>query len=224
MVRDDDDRDPVVAVQAREQELDALHRDRVESGERFVTQQDLRVEQDRSRERHAAQHASGELPRQEIGDPALEPDRVEAARHQVGDSLLGQSRALPQGQGHVVADRERVEQGAALEEHADTRSDRDHLGLGEPGHVVAVDLDSSAGRPDQARDQAEQGGLAGAAATQEDRDLSPGERAVDRVEHGARLERHAHPVEDDVGPIGIRRGHDERDIAEGAGKGDKSRA
>ena len=151
----------------------------VEAGRRLVQDQDARVLQDHARDREALLLAARELV------PALPHDRVVPLGElddpvvDVGGPggglqlLLGRVGLAVQ---QVAADR-RVEQVRLLRDHADHVADRLERDL---PHVDAVDLDGALLHVVEAGHQVRDRGLAGAARTDERRELtragSPGRR------------------------------------------------
>ena len=89
---------------------------------------------------------------------------------------------LAQRQRHVLEDRHRIEQRAALEQHPDARPRAEELALGEPRHVLAGHVDAAALGPREAADQAQHRGLARAAAAEHHGDLGAHEAAGEAVE------------------------------------------
>ena len=81
VVRDVDDRDAslLVLMEAQHEVLELGARERVHRCERLVEQEDLRTRDERSRDRHALLHATGELPRVFLPH-ALQPHFAQDAR------------------------------------------------------------------------------------------------------------------------------------------------
>ena len=147
----------------------------VEGGERLVEQQDRRLDGERPGQRHALLLAARELARQALAEGA-ELDHVEHAVDAPSD--LGAALAAgAQPIGHVLDHRHVREEGVVLEDDADIALvGRQMVDAG------AVDQHAAAGLADEARDDAQQGGLAAAGGAEQGHDLArlDGERhAVD---------------------------------------------
>ena len=97
---------------------------------------------------------------------------------------------LAEREGEVVEDRHRVEQRAALEEHAELAPDAEERVLGQARDVFAVDEDVPRLRADEAADQPQQRALARAAAAEDHRDAPRRERAGQVAEHRPAAEGH----------------------------------
>ncbi len=104
-------------VQAANQAQDDAHRDRVEADEGLVVDQDLRVHDDRARQRDAPRHAAGELRGHQLRG-AAQTDRLQLGEHQLADQPLRQIRVLAQREGDVLEHVQIGEQRAVLEQHA----------------------------------------------------------------------------------------------------------
>ena len=110
----------------------------IEAGGRLVEEDDLRLGGDGAGERHALLHAAGELGRKELADSAPPARRRPACRaRSPWPGAAGMPLALDQPEGDVLPDRQTVEQGRALEQHAEV-----------PAHLLAVA--AGAGRPSPA--------------------------------------------------------------------------
>ncbi len=96
-------------------------------------------EGDGPRQADALLHAARELRRHQVGDFRLQPDLAELLDREVvrvGAVELVHARG---GEGDVAPDRQRVEQRAALEQHAAAAQERLAGAEGKIGHVLAVD-------------------------------------------------------------------------------------
>ena len=134
---------------------------RVEAGGRLVIQNNLRTGRERARQADALLHAAREIGRAHRLGPR-QPDRLEAlgdARAHLG---LGPVVVLVEAIGDVLADRHRVEQRGALEQHRRLAPHLAQLALLELGDVDAADEDAPGVDPVQPDDQLEQHALADA--------------------------------------------------------------
>jgi hypothetical protein len=91
---------------------------RVEAGGRFVEKQQLGLERERTGERNALDHASGELRRHFVGVPGLDADHGQLQQHEIAYETLVEALQLPQRQRDVVIDIQRGEERPLLEEDA----------------------------------------------------------------------------------------------------------
>jgi hypothetical protein len=102
-VRDEEDRDAVLLLDAQHEILEVSARLRVDGGERLVHQEDRRLVGERAGDRHALLHAPRELPRIVI-DESGQPDRLERLLDERRALGLAQ-RLVPKRKEDVVAHR-----------------------------------------------------------------------------------------------------------------------
>lgn len=105
-------------------------------------------------------------------------------------ALLAAGAGHFQAEGGVIQHAARRHQGEGLEDHAHVAPAQvDQLRLRQLGHVLAIDVDVTGAGFDQAVDQADQGGFAGAGQAHEDEDLAlfDTERHIADADHGAFL-------------------------------------
>ncbi len=152
-----------------------MHRDprqRVELAERLVEHQDLRIVDQRARQRHPLRHAAGELVRigiAERGQADQLDDRIDPVPLRLQDAL----RLQPERD--IVPDRAPGKQRRILE-HDDARRMR----TGDAGIVFPQ---RPGARLLQPRDQPQQGRLAAAGRTEQRDELAGRDREADIVEH-----------------------------------------
>jgi len=153
----------------------------VERAERFVHEQQRRIEQQRAADGDALAHAAGELPRVAFG-VAGKPDHGEQARGLVAPFGKGQPPDA-RGQENVAEHGEPVEQHVALEDDA-------HVAR-RVGHGAAGKHDAAGGRPLEARDTAQQRALAASARPKQAHELrrADGEAHLLERDNGARPRR-----------------------------------
>ncbi len=151
----------------------------VEGGEGLVEQQDRGLDGERPRERHPLLLAARELARQAILE-APELDRLEEARDPCLD-LGATDTAGAQAVGHVLRHRHVREEGVVLEDDADVAL---------VGRQVvddgAVDAHATGRLAHEARDDAEEGGLAAARGAEQGHDLTGLDGERDAVDGGRR--------------------------------------
>ncbi|MGY3407375.1 hypothetical protein ACVWZV_003488 [Bradyrhizobium sp. GM5.1] len=185
---DVDDGGADALVQRAQLDLHGFAQLLVERGQRFVHQDQPRLEDHGACERHALALAAGEL-----RDTALfvagKTDHRKRRAHLIRPGRLRQpSRA--QGKGNILADAHMREQRVVLEHDADIALVRRH-----PGDVAAAEQDRSARWQDEAAEDAEQRRLAGAGGAEQGDELAGGD-----IE--------GHVVEGANGTIGLARGSD----------------
>ena len=175
VVRHVDERDADLLLEGLQLDLQRLAELRVEGAERLVEQEHRGVEDQRSRERDTLLLSPGELRRPPLL-VSLEPDERERVEDLLADVLL-RHVLVPQPEGDVVVDVQVGKQRVVLEHRVDVALVRRRL-----RHVDAVEQDLTVGRPLEARDQAERGGLSAAGRAQQREELPSGHVQVDAVD------------------------------------------
>ena len=165
VVRDMDERDPHVVLDALELELHLLAELQVERAERLVEEQDLGVVDERPRQGDPLLHAAGELPRLPLLGPR-QVDETEDLPHAAGDLVAGNVSAA-KAEGDVLEDRQVREERVALEDRVHValvrRQSRDGL-VAEVDDAIVRFLEAAdhpqrrrlpaAGRPEQGEEGA----------------------------------------------------------------------
>ncbi len=163
----------------------------VEHRDRLVGDQDVRAEDDRPGEHRALLLAAGEVGRVLVGElrRRREPDALE----RLGDQLLALGLAGGDPvEAQRVADRgadrhRRVERGVrVLEDDLQPPAKRAHLGLAEPGDLLAAELDAALRRLDQPEQGPPQRRLARPRFADQPEDLAVAQIEVDPVDGGNR--------------------------------------
>ena len=117
---------------------------------------------------------------------------------------------LAQAEGHVIVDRQAVEQRGHLKQEPEPQPELDKLLAAQPVDVRAVEPDASLGGMQQADDQLEHDGLAAAALADDANRLAPVDGQVDTAKHALRAEPHGQiaeldqilaPVSNESGPV-----------------------
>src|SRR5260221_9318820 len=182
VVRDDDRGGAERVVQLADQAHDDAEGDRIEAGERLVVENQLRIQGNGARQRHAPCHAARELGRREMRC-AAQADRVQLHHHQVVQQLVGQRGMLAQRERHVLVHRHVGEQRTELEQHAHLaahgvqRLDVEILG-GVPEHARL-----SVGGAQRTHDHAQQGRLAATRLSHDADDGAALDGEVDVAQH-----------------------------------------
>ncbi len=178
LVRHHDDGGPETVAQLEDQVVEPLRADRIEAGRGLVEEQDVGIERHGARQTGALAHAAADLGRIESLEPA-QPDQRQFQRHQFGDLGGAEFCVFVQRQRHVLGQRHRAPQRAALEQHAETPADL-HAPLGSRGpEALAVVIDVAARRPFEPDHVLEQGALAAAAGAHHDEDAAAPHGEVD---------------------------------------------
>ena len=143
----------------------------VERAQRFVEQQNLGPAHQRAGQRHALALAAGQLVGARAPKP-VEPDH----RQRVFDparSSVARQRSLAQAIGDIVEHIEVRKNRVGLEHHVGGPPVRRHV-----GHALAVERDRAAVGKLEARDHAQQGGLAAARRSQQREEFAAPDREV----------------------------------------------
>ncbi len=181
VVRHDDARDAERVIEAADQPQHDAQRDRVETDERLVIDEELGVHHDRARKRDAARHAAREL-RGHQACGAAQSHGLELRQHQVPHEPFRQARVFAQRKRDVLVDVEVGQQRAVLEQHAHPATHAIKLATRKRGDVLPVEFDESAVGPGLAGDQAKQRRLATAARAHDGRDCAARKIEVDARE------------------------------------------
>ena len=184
VVGDDDRGRAQRAVQGADEVHDHVERDRVEARERLVVDDELRVERDGARERHAARHAARELAGHERLR-AAQPDRVELHHDQVAQDRLGQLRVLAHRERDVLEDGEVAEEAALLEHHAHLAPQLVEAVAVELGHFVPAHAHGPVRRVQRPAHHLQQRRLARSAGAEDRRDAAARDVEVHAAQHRA---------------------------------------
>ena len=165
VVGDVDDRDAELAMDAGELELHGFAEPAVQRGQGFVEQQDAGLIHEGSRQGDALALAAAEL----ADGAMLQFGQLHEVQRggDPGGGLLASDATHAKREGDVVADAEVGEQCQRLEDDAELTGVR-----GAAGHAAAADDDVAAVGVEQARDDAQQRGLARAGWSEEREELA----------------------------------------------------
>jgi hypothetical protein len=177
VARDEDRR--AVASELEHELDDAAPRDRIETRERLVGNEQLRRMRDRLRDLGPLAHAArvaARGPKHRVGEPhAFERLRGAIARLSCRMPRKAQQESHEVAPGHVVVERVLLRYEARLREVRAVRE-----------RIAAEDFDRAARRPDLTRDELQERRLARAIGTQETNDARfELERDVDEPDHGS---------------------------------------
>ena len=167
------DRQLPLAPQVEEVVAQRFGGQHIESGKRFVHEQDVGMHHQRAREAHPLAHTAGELAR--IGGlEAVEAYEVDRLQRAPAHLRLRHAESL-QAELHVLQHRQPREQREALEHHGDAR--------GRAGHRMAEIIHHARGGLVESGDRAQQRRFAGTGAPQQPHDLARAQREIDVLEH-----------------------------------------
>jgi hypothetical protein len=162
--------------------VDRVDQDGIEPGGGLVEEHDLGLGDQRACDGHAFAHAARDFGRVFVPH-AAEADLVELLLHAPVDLAGPQPASLPEGEGHVVEDRHRVEERPALEDDAIALPDAVQLAAPQARDVGAVHDHRAGIRSEQADEVLEQHRLAPAAAADHHHDLAGGDVEVDAAQY-----------------------------------------
>ena len=186
VVRDVEERDADLVVDAVQLDLHVLPQLQVERGERLVEEQHLRLQDERAGDGDALLLAAGNL-RGLLPLLPLHLDEAEHAAHALLDFVL-RAALQPQAEGDVVPERQVREERVVLEDRVHAALVRRH-----GGHVLAVEENAARVRPFEAGQHAQERRLAAPARPEEREELAPFHVESDVVHgrHGPEAFRHA---------------------------------
>jgi hypothetical protein len=177
-----------VADAFHDQVVDDVGYDRIESGGRFVEEVDLGFAGDGACQRHALLHATAQLRGEQLADLGSQPDIAELVDRHLARLLGRHAVALDRAEGHVLPDAQRIEQRAALEQHAELAHDLAAAVIAEIDGLHAVDRDRAVVGLHQAEDAFQQHRLAGARAADHHHRFARRDVEVDAAQHLLRSE------------------------------------
>src|SRR5206468_5906 len=153
----------------------------VERPERLVEQQHLGLDGEGAGEGHALALPAGQLRRTAVRQPVElhELQEVHHLRADVGHGRAGGARPHAQAEGHVLEDGHVPEERVVLED--EPHPPHAHVAL---GLVLALEEDDARVGRLQARDDAEEAGLAGARRPEQGHQLARGDGHADGVDRG----------------------------------------
>ncbi len=184
VVRDHHHGEAECGMQLAQQFAEFVGAVRVEARGGLVEQQQRRVHDERERQRHALDHAAGQIRWHARGVFGLQAHHAQLDHGGIADQVLGQGTLLAQREGHVVQHAERREQRAVLEQHAHA------AGGARPAHFgggPAQHRDAALGGSGEPQHLAQQHRLAGARAAHEREDLAAPHGEVEVLVHGEGL-------------------------------------
>ncbi len=169
VVRDEDARDMQFVVQAAQPPSQLFADLGVESTERFIQEQHLGLDRQRTRQGDALSLAARELGRKAVSDP-VQLHQLEQIGHLLADLRLARpfaARLDAQTEGHVLEHGHVAEQRVVLEHEAHVALTHVHV-----GGVFSAEQDVAAVRGFQTRDDAQQRGLAAARRAQQGQEFA----------------------------------------------------
>ena len=143
----------------------------VQSAGRLVAEQDGRLRDDGAGQPRALAHASRKLVGIVVAK-VRQPHKVQRRQRGLPQDPGREAGVLAEGQGHVLGQRQRPQQGPVLKEHAHVAAHAAELPRRQGEEVLSGQPQNAGLRAVQADDVLEQGGLAAAGAPEDDRHLA----------------------------------------------------
>ena len=168
---DEDDGLLQIAPQREQIVVEAEARDLVERCERLVHQEDIRIGDERARQRHPHLHAAGQFARKAVGEFG-EPDARQRLLTRGSDSAAGTCASCKR-QPHILAHAGPGHQGRLLEHEADALP-RQHVAL------AMRELDAPRARRGKPRDDPQRRRLAAAGGTDQRDELALADGEIER--------------------------------------------
>ena len=175
--------EPQSTLQGSDQIVEFAGADGIEAGCRLVQKHDRRIERQRTRQRHALDHAAGQFRRHFVQRFRRQSDHFQLGGCDLVEQARRQVEIFAHRELHVLAHRQRREQRAVLEQNAPMPLDQllaQFLGLGE---FLSEHLDRARTRLNQADHGAQQHRLAGAGCADKAQHLAALDVEIDAFEH-----------------------------------------
>src|SRR6266550_1112992 len=183
VVSDRNRRRAELAHRADDQPVDDIGHDRVEAGGRLVEEHDLGLGGDRAGERDPLLHPARQLGRAQRRDFRAEADGGKFFERDLARCGAIHTAALDEAKGDVFPDAQRIEQRAALKQHAEFAHDLLAPAAAQPDGFRAIDSNRSGLGPHDPEDTLDQHRFSGARAADDDEALTGRDCEVDAVEH-----------------------------------------
>ena len=161
--------------------------DRIEAARGGIVEQDFGLVDHGAGNGHPPAHAARELSGGHIHG-VFQFHEAESLAHAAPNLAFPQGAFFQQPVGYVVVDGKRIEQGAFLEDHADTAPQLEKIPLGERGYFFAEYPDAARIRLDQAQRQFQNDAFAGAGHSEQRFGFSLGEVERDVIQYDMILE------------------------------------
>ena len=158
--------DAVNIAQTKDQSDDGLRGDGIEAGGRRVVENDGRMIYEGACDGDTAAHAAGEFGRKKIHG-VLKFDEAEHFLNARDDLVLAET-VFGETVGDIVADGERIEEGAFLKDKTDLTAEGEEVMLAHGRDAIAEDIDLAAVGAKETSGHLESEGFAGAGFTEED--------------------------------------------------------
>src|SRR3954468_23825866 len=187
------------ALQGAHQLVEIAGADRIEAGGRLVQEHQFRIERERARQRHALDHAAGEVGRVAVRDFGFEAHHHEFGDHHLVEQFLRELEIFAHRKLDVLPHRERGKQRALLKQDAPAPLHAAALVGVRRIEIDAEYLDAARHLRHQADDGAGQYGFARAGRADEAEDLAALDVEVEPVEHAGFAELHGDVANPDDG-------------------------
>jgi len=180
-------------AQSKNELIETARRQGIQPCGRFIQKEDAWVQRERTRQRGTLAHPAGELRRHHLLR-LLETDHREHLRHPRRNRFLVEHPMLAERKRDVVADGERVEERALLEEHAHATSHWNERILVEGLEPRTLDLDAAIVGSEEAVQVLQEHALAATATAHQDERLAFGHLEIHAAQHRLRTERLLHAL------------------------------
>lgn len=181
---DDENGQPQRLSQRQDEFIESRRADRVQSGGRLVQEKQWRVQRDRPRQPGTLAHAARQLRRELVDGIGRQTGEFDLQQGQfIAQIVVEGGVVLLQRHFHILADRQRGEQRAVLEQHAGVALDGEAVLPRIRARIDPHHLDLAFVGRAQAQDRAHQHRLAGARAPDHAQDLAAADVQVQPVVH-----------------------------------------
>ena len=166
-----------------DQIIDNVSHDRIEAGRGFVKEDNFRMAGDGAGQRNALLHPARELGREQMSDRFIQPDGLQFLDRDIICRAAVGATALNQAKGDIFPDPHRIEQGAALKQHAEFFHQLVAVILRHADGFLAVDQDRSFIRFDQSQHAFQHDGFARARTADNHQRFSGTDGKVNALQH-----------------------------------------
>ena len=184
------------ALERPDQFVEVARADRIEAGGRLIEEHQFRIERERTRQRHALDHAARQFRRKAVGNLRPQAHHRELRRCDLVEQPLRDGEIFAHRKLDILTNGQRREQRALLEQDAPAPLHRAARGGIGGIEIDAEHFDAAGDLRHEADDGARQHRLAGAGGPDEAEDLAAPHIEIEPVEHARRAELHgdvAHP-------------------------------